>query len=116
MSKGRRKAFIRPSRGGQADMMQQLQKLQEEILKTQEQLGEETVEVSVGGGAVSVVMTGHQELRSITISPDVMDPDDVEMLQDLVVAAVNEAVEKSRALAAQRLGAFTGGLSIPGLM
>lgn len=70
-------------------MAQQIQKLQEEMLKAQEALGEETVEVSVGGGAVKVVMTGHQRMQSITIDPDVVDPEDVEMLQDLILAAVN---------------------------
>jgi len=97
-------------------MAQQLQKLQEEMMKAQEALGEETVEVSVGGGAVTVVMTGHQKLRSITIDPEVVDSDDVEMLQDLILAAVNEAVERSQGLAADRLTALTGGLGLPGLM
>lgn len=97
-------------------MARQVQKLQEEMLKAQESLGEETVEVSVGGGAVTVVMTGHQKLQSITIAPEAVDPDDVEMLQDLILAAVNEAVERSQGLAADRLSALTGGLGIPGLM
>ncbi|MCS7219741.1 MAG: YbaB/EbfC family nucleoid-associated protein [Anaerolineae bacterium] len=96
--------------------MAQLQKLQEEMLQVQEALGEETVEVSVGGGAVVVVMTGHQRLRSVKIDPAVVDPQDVEMLQDLIVAAVNEAIEKSQSLAAERLGALTGGLGLPGLL
>ncbi|MBC8448611.1 MAG: YbaB/EbfC family nucleoid-associated protein [Chloroflexi bacterium] len=86
------------------------------MLKTQESLEEETVEVSVGGGAITVVMTGHQKLQSVTISPEAVDPDDVEMLQDLILAAVNEAVERSQGLAADRLSALTGGLGIPGLM
>ena len=97
-------------------MLQQLQKLQEEMLKTQESLGEETVTVTAGGGAITVVISGHQEIQSITIDPEVVDPDDVEMLQDLVMAAVNEAIDKSQKLAADRMGALTGGLSIPGLM
>lgn len=101
--------------GGQKQMMQQLQRLQEEMLKAQEALGEETVEVTVGGGVVKVVMTGHQKLQSVEIDPDVLDPDDVEMLQDLIVAAVNEAVDKSQQMAADRMSAFTGGLNIPGL-
>lgn len=110
--RGRRLARM-PGMGG---MAQQLQKLQEEMMKAQEALGGETVEVSVGGGAVTVVMTGHQKLQSITIAPEVVDPDDVEMLQDLILAAVNEAVERSQGLAADRLSALTGGLGIPGLM
>ena len=91
-------------------------RLQEEFAKTQERLGDEKVEVSVGGGAVKAVMNGHQKLLSITISPDVVDPEDVEMLQDMVMAAINEAVEKSQGLAAQQMQGLTGGLNIPGLM
>lgn len=101
--------------GQQRQMMQQLQKLQEEMLKAQEELGQETVEVTVGGGVVRVVMTGHQKLQTVEIDRDVLDPDDVEMLQDLIVAAINEAVEKSQEMAADRMSAFTGGLNIPGL-
>jgi DNA-binding YbaB/EbfC family protein len=97
-------------------MLQQLQKLQEEMVKTQESLGDETVTVTAGGGAITVVISGHQKIQSITIDPEVVDPDDVEMLQDLVTAAVNEAIDKSQQLAADRLGTLTGGLSIPGLM
>lgn len=97
-------------------MLQQLQKLQEEMVQTQEALGDETVTVTAGGGAITVVISGHQKIQSITIAPEVVDPDDVEMLQDLVTAAVNEAIEKSQQLAADRLGALTGGLNIPGLM
>lgn len=97
-------------------MLQQLQKLQEEMVKTQEALGDETVTVTAGGGAITVVISGHQKIQSITIEPEVVDPDDVEMLQDLVVAAVNEAIDKSQQMASDRLGALTGGLNIPGLM
>ncbi len=116
MAKGKRRArgAIRaPKIGG---MAQQIQKLQEEMLRTQEALDGETVEVSVGGGAVTVVMTGHQKLQSITIAAEVVDPDDVEMLQDLILAAVNEAVEQSQGLAADRMSSLTGGLNIPGLL
>jgi DNA-binding YbaB/EbfC family protein len=102
--------------GSQKQMMQQIQKLQEEMLKAQEELGDEVVEVTVGGGVVKVVMTGHQKLEAVEIDPDVLDPDDVEMLQDLIVAAaVNEAVERSQEMAADRMSGFTGGLNIPGL-
>lgn len=96
-------------------MVQQIQQLQEEMARTQEALGDETVEVSVGGGVIKMVMTGHQRLESVTIQPDILDPDDVEMLQDLVVAAVNEAIERSQQLATDRMSALTGGLNIPGL-
>ena len=103
-------------KGGQMDMMRQVQKLQEEMAKAQEALGEETITVTAGGGAITVVMTGQQRVQSISIAPDVVDPDDVEMLEDLVTAAVNEALERSQELAAERMGALTGGLRIPGLM
>jgi DNA-binding YbaB/EbfC family protein len=103
-------------KGGQMDMMRQVQKLQEEMLEAQEALGEETITATAGGGAVTVVMTGQQRIQSISIAPEVVDPDDVEMLEDLVTAAVNEALQRSQELAAERLGALTGGLRIPGLM
>lgn len=105
----------RPGGGGGGNMMAQLQRLQDEMAKTQEKLGEETVEVTVGGGMIKAVMTGQQKLVSITIAPEAVDPDDVEMLQDMIVAAVNEAVERSQGLAADKMGALTGGLKIPGL-
>ncbi len=96
--------------GGRQHMMQQIQKLQEQMVQTQEELGDQTVSVTSGGGVVEVVMTGHQRVESITIDPEVVDPEDVEMLQDLVMAAVNEAIERSQSLAAEQLGALTGGL------
>ncbi|MGQ9585454.1 MAG: YbaB/EbfC family nucleoid-associated protein [Anaerolineae bacterium] len=105
----------RMPRGG-GGMAQQIQRLQEEMLRTQEALGQETVEVSVGGGAVKVVVTGHQRLQSITIDPQAVDPEDVEMLQDLILAAVNEGLERAQSLAAERLGALTGGLDLKGLL
>jgi len=103
-------------KGGQMDVMQQVQKLQEEMLEAQEALGEETITATAGGGAVTVVMTGQQRIQSISIAPEVVDPDDVEMLEDLITAAVNEALQRSQELATERLGALTGGLRIPGLM
>lgn len=101
--------------GGGAGMLQQIQKLQQELLKTQEALGEETIDVTAGGGAITVVITGQQRIESIRIDPEVVDPEDVEMLQDLIVAAVNEAIEKSREMAAERMSGLTGGLNLPGL-
>jgi DNA-binding YbaB/EbfC family protein len=98
-------------------MRQQIQRLQEQMLQTQEALGDETVSVTAGGGAITVVMTGHQRVESILIEPEVVDPEDVEMLQDLVIAAVNEAIEQSQSMAAERMGALTGGLgSLGGLL
>ncbi len=95
------------------DMMAQLQALQEEMAKQQAALAEETVEVSVGGGMVKVVATGQQDIVSIAIQPEVVDPDDVEMLEDLVLSAVNEAIEQSRKLAEERMGGLTAGLGLP---
>ena len=97
------------------NLLQQAQKLQVKMAKIQEELASETVEATAGGGAVSVVATGKQHIQSITVTPEVVDPDDIEMLQDLVTAAVNEALEKSQRLASQKMGALTGGLNIPGL-
>ncbi|MBE7550985.1 MAG: YbaB/EbfC family nucleoid-associated protein [Anaerolineales bacterium] len=101
--------------GAKGGLAGQLQAMQKQMLEAQEALGERTVEVTAGGGAIKVVMTGHQKLQSITIDPEVVNPEDVEMLQDLIVAAVNEAVEASQNLAADEMGAITGGLNIPGL-
>jgi DNA-binding YbaB/EbfC family protein len=104
-----------PAGGMGGGMMQQLQKLQEEMAAAQEALGEETLSVTAGGGAIEVVITGHQRIQSITLDPEAVDPEDVEMLQDLIVAAVNEAIEAVQKLAADRLGALTGGQGLPGL-
>ena len=102
--------------GAKSGLAGQLQAMQKQMLEAQEALGEKTVEVTAGGGAIKVVMTGHQKLQSITIDPEVVNPEDVEMLQDLIVAAVNEAVDASQNLAADEMGSITGGLSIPGLL
>jgi DNA-binding YbaB/EbfC family protein len=93
-------------------MRQQIMKLQEQMLQTQESLGERTVTTTAGGGVVEVVMSGHQRVQAITIDPEVVDPEDVEMLQDLIIAAVNEAIEQSQGLAAEQIGALTGGLGL----
>ena len=118
MAKGKARpayGMKRPAGGGGGGMMGQLQKLQEEMAKEQERLVDETVEVTVGGGMVKAVMTGNQRLVSLTINPEAVDPEDVEMLQDMVVAAVNEAVERSQNMANERMNALTGSLNIPGL-
>jgi len=94
-------------------MMSQMQKLQEEMEKTQAALAGEEVTASVGGGVVTVVATGDQAIRSITIKPEVIDPDDVEMLQDMILAAVNEALQKAKELSDERMGTLTGGLGLP---
>ena len=95
--------------------MQQAQKLQEKLAKIQKELGEAVLEVSSGGGAVKVTVNGQQKILSVKISPEVINPEDAEMLEDLVLAAVNEAIGKSQELAAKRMGELTGGLKIPGL-
>ena len=96
-------------------MAKKLQDMQQQMVEAQEALGDEIVEVSSGGGVVTVEMTGHQKLTKLTISPDVVDPEDIEILQDMVIAAVNEAIDKSQSLASNRLEGLTGGLNIPGL-
>ena len=108
--------FRMPQGGGPGgNMLGQLQKLQEEMVKTQDALADETLEVTAGGGAITIVVTGQQRIKSITLSKDVVDPNDVEMLQDLIVAAVNEALERSQLHAAERLQGLTGGLGLPPL-
>ncbi|MCC6176412.1 MAG: YbaB/EbfC family nucleoid-associated protein [Chloroflexi bacterium] len=102
--------------GNPNQLARQMQQMQARLAKIQEELGSETVEASVGGGVVTIVMTGHQQVQSVTIDPEALDPDDVETLQDLMMAAFNEALKKSQDLASSRLGALTGGLKIPGLM
>lgn len=96
-------------------MMQQAQQLQQKLARIQKELGEAVLEVSSGGGAVKVTINGQQQIQSVKISPEVVNQDDVELLEDLVLTAVREAIAKSQELAAQRLGAVTGGLKIPGL-
>jgi DNA-binding YbaB/EbfC family protein len=96
-------------------MMKQIQQLQGQIAKAQQEMEETTIEASSGGGAVSVVMTAQPKMNSITIQPEVVDPDDVEMLQDLIMAAVNEALEQIRATQMQQMSGIAGGLNIPGL-
>ncbi len=96
--------------GGQGGMMQQLQRLQAQLAEAQEKLEEETVEATAGGGAVKVVMTGGQKCVSVEIDPALMEDADVEMLQDLVLTAVNKALDATRTLAEERLGPLAGGL------
>ena len=91
-------------------MMQQVQKMQQEMQQAQEELAHETVTASAGGGAVKATMTGGLELVSLEINPEVLDPEDVEMLQDMVLAAVNESLNSAQEMASKRLGGITGGL------
>ena len=96
-------------------MMRQAQQLQQRMAKLEQELESETVEASAGGGMVTVVVTGKLAVQSVTIDPEVVAPEDVDMLEDLVLAAVNEGLSKAQQLAAQKMGAITGGLNIPGL-
>ena len=103
--------------GQQFKMLKQLQQMQARMAKIQEELGEKTVTGTAGGGMVEVVANGHQKVLSVMIKPEVVDPADVEMLQDLVLAAVNDAMDKARELAAKEMGAMTAGMGLPpGLM
>lgn len=99
----------------QNDLMKQIQSMQTKMAETQERLDETVIEASSGGGAVAVTMTAHPSLQSIVIKPEVVDPDDVDMLQDLIMAAMNEALEKVRTTQMQSLAGLAGGLKIPGL-
>lgn len=110
MAKGRM-----PGMGNMGSMMKQVQKMQQEMARLQGELEEKTVESSAGGGVVTVVATGKKELKSISIKPEAVDPDDVEMLEDLVLAAVNEALRKAEQMVAEEMAKITGGLNIPGL-
>lgn len=103
--------------GNMANLMKQAQKMQKDMEKLQAELQEKTVEASAGGGAVSVVASGKKEIKEINIKPEVVDPDDVEMLQDLILAAVNEAIRKADEMVNGEMGKITGGLGggMPGL-
>ena len=106
------KGFKGPKGQNQMNMMKQLQQLQQQIETTQAELAEETVEVSVGGGAVKVIMTGDQHCRAVELDQALLEDADAEMLQDLLLTAFNSALDKSREMAAERLGPLAGGLPI----
>lgn len=101
-------------RGNMNNMMKQMQKMQKKMAEAQEQLKEEVVEGTAGGGVVTVKCNGHKEVLEVQIKEEAVDPDDVEMLQDLVLAAINEALKNADELANSRMGQFTKGLNIPG--
>ncbi|WP_256760666.1 YbaB/EbfC family nucleoid-associated protein [Cohnella sp. WQ 127256] len=96
-------------------MMKQVKKMQEQMMKAQEELGTKTIEGTAGGGVVTVSINGHKKLLDIKIKPEAVDPEDVEMLQDLVLTAVNDALSKADEIANQDMGKYTGGMKIPGL-
>ena len=97
------------------NFLKQAQQLQQRMVKAQEELEEMTVEVSSGGGAVKVIVSGKLKLLSMDISPDAVDPRDVDMLQDLVLAAVNEGLDKAQEMASEKMSALTGGMKLPGM-
>ncbi|NQT70225.1 MAG: YbaB/EbfC family nucleoid-associated protein [Desulfobacteraceae bacterium] len=101
---------------GMGNVMKQAQKLQAKMQRLQEEMAEKTIETTSGGGMVKVVASGKQQIISIQIEKEVVDPDDVEMLQDLILAAVNDALLKSQEMVTQEMSKLTGGLNIPGLM
>ncbi len=101
---------------GMGNMMKQAQQLQSKMVKLQEEMAEKTVEATSGGGMVKVVANGSQRIISIQIEKEVIDPEDSDMLQDLVIAAVNDALSKSQEMVSSEMSKLTGGLNIPGLM
>ncbi|MCF8010158.1 MAG: YbaB/EbfC family nucleoid-associated protein [Clostridiales bacterium] len=101
--------------GNMSKMMKQVQKMQSDMAKMQEELAKRTLESTAGGGAVKVVANGKQEIVSIEIQPEAVDPEDVEMLQDLILSAVNDALKQAQDMANQEMNKITGGMNIPGL-
>ena len=102
--------------GNMAGMMKKVQKMQNEMKKMQDELKRKTVDVTAGGGAVKIVMNGEKQVQALTIDPAAVDPEDVEMLQDLIVAAVNEGVRKAQEMASAEMAKATGGMKLPGMM
>lgn len=102
--------------GNMNNMMKQVQKMQQDMANLQAELEEKEVEATAGGGAVKVIATGKKTILSIKIDPEVIDEDDIEMLEDLVLAAVNEAIAKAEEMVNSEMGKITGGMNIPGLM
>ncbi len=104
-----------PNQGGQANMMKKIQQMQEEMTRVQQECENAEYQASAGGGAIDVTVNGKHQLVSVKIQPDVVDPEDVEMLEDLLVAAVNEAMRKADETMEREMGKLTGGMNIPGL-
>lgn len=102
-------------KGNMGNMMKQVQKMQADMARMQEELKEKTVEATAGGGAIRVVANGAKEVKEIKIKPEVVDAEDVEMLEDLMLACINEALRKSDEMVAKEMGKITGGMNIPGL-
>ena len=104
-----------PNQGGQANMMKRLQQMQDDMARVQKECEEAEYSALAGGGAIDVKVNGKHQLVSVNIQPDVVDPEDVEMLEDLLVAAVNEAMRKADETIEREMGKITGGMNIPGL-
>lgn len=104
-----------PQGMGQSGMLRQIQDLQKNLMEAQEEIAAMTVTASAGGGAVTAVVTGEREVKSITIEPEVVDPDDIEMLQDLIVAAINQGLAEIEQLSMEKMNELTGGMNLPGL-
>jgi nucleoid-associated protein EbfC len=96
-------------------MMKQVKKMQQQMMKAQEELGNREFEGTAGGGVVAVKVNGHKKVLAVTIKPEAVDPDDVEMLQDLVLTAINDALTKAEETGASEMGKFTGGMNLPGM-
>lgn len=101
--------------GNMNNMLKQAQKMQQKMEDMQQELEQRVIEASAGGGAVTVEITGKKEVKSIKLSPDAVDPDDIEMLEDMIMAAVNEGLSKAEAMMTNEMGKITGGMNIPGL-
>jgi nucleoid-associated protein EbfC len=114
----KKKKTAGPQLGGNnpANMMAQFQQMQQQMAETQAALADEIITVTAGGGAISITITGHQRVQAIQITPEVVDPEDVEMLQDMLTAAVNQAIEQSQAMAAERMEGLTGGMGLGDLL
>ena len=101
--------------GNMQNMMKQMQKMQKKMAEAQEELGEKKIQGTAGGGMVTVTVSGHKEIKEVKIKPEVVDPDDIEMLEDLVLAATNDALKKAEELSASTMGQFTKGMNLPGM-
>ena len=112
---GRRAMPMRPKIGGAGGKQEQIQRLQADFARMQDGLKEKTVSASVGGGVVEVTVNGNQEVTALKLAPEVVDPEDIEMLQDLILAAVNEGLQKSREIMNEQFSGLTGGLGLEGM-
>ena len=108
--------MMRGRMGNMQSMMKQMQKMQKKMAEAQEELGEKKIEGTAGGGMVKVIVSGHKEVLEVIIDEEAVDPEDIEMLQDLVLAATNDALKKAEELTSETMGQFTKGMNLPGLL